>query len=856
MKMKLKNFPYIDNEIEINQQRPINPYYNGGRINTLNFLSNKIYSHNTGKRQKIRLYSTNNSFLKYKNKYSSNDKLKLLNDINNSNQPIFQAINTPTINSKQGSVNLKNQNIKNFSLFQKNNKSMGMGKRLYTELNYPSINLNMAYGQSYNLPLYRKRRIFFEEDNDLAEEYEKLRKIWDELGVTSIYIDNFEAIINNENNSKEEIMLNLRNEQKQMIKFKEDIKKVVAEILKRENDIKNIIELDRKYLEIKTKIYLSPKKNIKNNNSIKGEDLDIKENNENNNKTDKKDKINEQKNKIEEEIEKGLNCLRLHGINVVSTIKRFNMKYDHLLNSGKIDVNYLKKEYGFDNNYLMKLKTDLDFLKGTDIGDLYHFSEKGKDPFLISISMKLDTEKKYKILPISEEMMVIIKSYNYLLNEIEIFSIMKNDYERIDTLPNNFNHTYKYGGLINGINKNDSNAFDSKLKISNNNFITPKIKESKISFNSTQQVPKLKNKKSEFSIKPLKRKSNQDTIGLDDKNSQNLNEFENLKKNLTGPCYAKLDNTENNNKIFQIQKIQNNNSDIEDDENPENQEKEIVKEVQTRVNIEVVNKLAEVEDRIKKQIEEKLKKEKERLEEEEKRLKIEKEKIEEMRKIEEEKRIKEKEKWEKIEQERIKKEEEERKRIEEEEKLQKEENERIRKEIEDKFLLEIEQKFKKEEDDRKKKEEENNLMKKELGLKIKEELEEERKSREKDEKAKNEMKEKIRLEEIEKIRNDVRKNEFDRIRREEIDKIQKEREDRLKKDEEERKRKEEEERMRREIERLKRENEERIQKEKEEKKKREQEEKERKEKEKKLYEEIERLKKEEIKRINLEKEIE
>ena len=72
------------------------------------------------------------------------------------------------------------------------------------------------------------------------------------------------------------------------------------------------------------------------------------------------------------------------------------MRYEHLLNAGKVDLDYLKVKYGFDKDYLLKLKTDLDFLKETDIGDLYHFSLKGKDPFLVSISIDDQEENKDK----------------------------------------------------------------------------------------------------------------------------------------------------------------------------------------------------------------------------------------------------------------------------------------------------------------------------------------------------------------------------------------------------------------------------------------------------------------------------
>ena len=800
----------------------------------------------------IRLFSASNSYQKNK-KYESQEKLKIYKD--NSILNNFKSTkNRPT------SVKQTHQNY----IYPQKRKIINN-----SEMNYPQLTLNSINIQVNNVPLQRRRKIVYEEDNELADEYDILRKIWKDAGVTDAYIDNFETITNNEKNTRSEILQSLKNEEQQMIKFKEEMLKVVSEIIKRENDIKNIKIINKKYLNVKTRLNLiiNPKKNIKNNNFIKEKDEKNNEENENNEKNKElKKQLEEEKNKIEEEIEACLASLRLHGINVVTVMKKFNMRYEHLLNAGKVDLEFLKKKYGFDKNYLLKLKTDLDFLKDTDIGDLYHFSQKGKDPFLISISVDDQKENedktyKYKILPISEDMDKQIKFFNHLLNEVEIFTMMKNDYTISNNISNNFSQ-YKYGGFFNGISKNNDSSyfFDSKFKTVNNlTNITPIIRDSKITFNTIQSKQKMQNRKSDFSstFKPIKL--------IDDKKSQN--QIEKLKKNLAGPYISKVDNSSetnnnyNNNynsKTIQMPKIKTNKSKslIDEESSTSNPDDEIVKEVQSRVNKEVINKLYEVENRVKKQVEGKLKKDQERIEEEERRLKKEKEKIEELRKIEEEKRKKDKEKWEKIEKERIKREMEEKKKFEEEEKIKKEENEQFRKDIEQKFLKEIEKRFKKEENERKRREEENNLIKKELELKIKYELEQERIKREREEKEKAEIKERIRLEEIEKIKNAVRKDEYDRIRRQEIDKIDKEREERKQREEFERKRKEEEERMKKEIERLKRENEERKEKANDDKKRREQEEIERKEREKKLYEEIERLKKEELIKINLEKEIE
>ena len=220
------------------------------------------------------------------------------------------------------------------------------------DLNYPNIALNSnSASQNNNILLQRKRKIIYEADNELAEEYDKLRKIW-----TDVYIDNFETVTNSKNNTKEEILQYLKNEESQMIKFKEEMLKIVSEIIKRENDIKNIKDLNKKYLDIKTKMNLSPIDEIKLSEYKK------------------------EKSKLEEDIERCLTYLRLHGINVVASFKKFNMRYDHLLNAGKVDLDFLKSKYGFDKNYLIKLKNDLDFLKDTEIGDLYQFNLKGKDP--------------------------------------------------------------------------------------------------------------------------------------------------------------------------------------------------------------------------------------------------------------------------------------------------------------------------------------------------------------------------------------------------------------------------------------------------------------------------------------------
>ena len=72
-------------------------------------------------------------------------------------------------------------------------------------------------------------------------------------------MDNFETVTNNKNNTKKEILQYLKNEESQMIKFKEEMLKIVSDIIKRENDKNNIKELNKKYLDIKTKMNINSK---------------------------------------------------------------------------------------------------------------------------------------------------------------------------------------------------------------------------------------------------------------------------------------------------------------------------------------------------------------------------------------------------------------------------------------------------------------------------------------------------------------------------------------------------------------------------------------------------------------------
>ena len=136
------------------------PYYKG----TLHTINNSLTSNNMFS-TKIRLNSANNSL--GKNKNLSQDKLKYFTTNN------YHPLNTNNYLSIQNrSTSVKNP--QNNFLYPTKNKNMNFGQSM--DLNYPNIALNSnSVSQNNNILYQRKRQIIYEADNELAEEYDKLR---------------------------------------------------------------------------------------------------------------------------------------------------------------------------------------------------------------------------------------------------------------------------------------------------------------------------------------------------------------------------------------------------------------------------------------------------------------------------------------------------------------------------------------------------------------------------------------------------------------------------------------------------------------------------------------------------------
>ena len=609
---------------------------------------------------------------------------------------------------------------------------------------------NIAGGNTFNyMPDYKNRNlkinirnIICEEDPEIAEEYEIVRELWEKLGVIENYVNNFDFMLNAKINDRDSVLEMIIGEKKQMKKFRLELMKVISEITKRENKINDLKQFIKTYEQINEIIKLKEKEKKQGN----------KENTE---KEDEKILMKSKnigevnKDLIENDIHDCLKSLRLRTINTVNILTKFKTTYFNLFNN-KINLEFIKKKYGFNDKYLNKLNNDLDFLKDTIISKIYHFSEKGGDPFLLCISDKCGDPAdvpQYRQLPISNEILSVVKGFKFSLEQEEVFSMIKNKRNQNN---NNSNISYKYqNNAINSYNSlynkqyNNSyyNIYNSEYNnafinsFSSNNANNIKFNNYNNNNNLYTNNNKYNNKNLLLNEKQLFGSNNNFYNNKSNKNYVNDNllsanfkgnvEDEKVKLKAQNEYRNVFFNTEEKDDDILINQNMNNKPIQKEEENkyeipgmtskqlyrhlakynkikreifpPFN--KELIKEeVQKNIIQKIEDRMNKVEKDFRSMMDEKFKNEEKKIKEEEIRLKNEKEKIEKMRIEEEEDRKKKEEKYFKFEEERAKRKSMDKKKKEENERFAKRENDIFLREIQMKFMKEVDERFKKESD--------------------------------------------------------------------------------------------------------------------------------------------------------------
>ena len=259
--------------------------------------------------------------------------------------------------------------------------------RPYTATNKVKESLNNRYFQNipksnYQTNKYNQSHSFNNNldlnDSNLNEEFSTLIGLWIDLGVTNEYQKIFRNTILNLSNEEKEIVI--ENEKNNLNKFR----KVIIKFTKHASQRDKNIQLLKKFDEIVETTF--PDGNKKLNDSI----------------------LNDISNVIE--------VLRYDSVNCVSSIIKLREISFFFFFFGKFNYKKMNKSYIYNNDYLLKMKRDMNFLQNSSLGKYIDFTNGEIDPFLTCCSPKKNNRNKRQdkiTFPINEDLMKSIKQAKY-----------------------------------------------------------------------------------------------------------------------------------------------------------------------------------------------------------------------------------------------------------------------------------------------------------------------------------------------------------------------------------------------------------------------------------------------------------
>ena len=370
-----------------------------------------------------------------------------------------------------------------------------------------------------------------------------INKLWDELCISKAYRQLFSHIYNVLNDEDKQKIY--QKEINELISIKNDISILKTNIEKRLNVIKDITQL--------------------NNN------LNIEVVNKDNNKKDIT--IKELSNNIEK--------LREQTINVCFSMKKLKSELNSIKNLDKYDIELISEKFNFDKNYIIKMKSEIFFLKQGFFK--YYFNiENEQTPFLLNASKKNDNPNMHTI-PLKKEIENdIIECIFYIYQELIAYQnekVNKNILKRISPLRaiNRIQEENLSVKLTNGKdekNNNDNNnnilkkSFSaSNIKLNRKNFIYSKKKFLKIDKNGNNL---LLNQYTSYRNNKIDKNKNMSMKGIKYNNPLSAkNKFIIDGKNKKEKCKDEIKNNKEENKkiVFTGLNEKNNNKKINENEN-------------------------------------------------------------------------------------------------------------------------------------------------------------------------------------------------------------------------------------------------------------------------------------------------
>lgn len=227
---------------------------------------------------------------------------------------------------------------------------------------------NSFNNSNSNLPILQQSEI----DNEDSELY----LLWDDLGVESHYRRVFEYHL--KTLSSEEKKEFVEYEKTSLNRIKENLCKLSKAIAERDKSIEGLKKID---------------KVVSTYNNAKLDDLLIAD------------------------IIQSIKAIRFHSINVVNFMTKVREILSYHQMKGKIDINKINKKYCYDNNYLIKMKFDIDFFKQSAIKKYFLINKDIElDTFLLNISSNKNDMNKLTV-PITVELIKAIHQAKFIISQ-------------------------------------------------------------------------------------------------------------------------------------------------------------------------------------------------------------------------------------------------------------------------------------------------------------------------------------------------------------------------------------------------------------------------------------------------------
>ena len=451
---------------------------------------------------------------------SKNDKNVLINLGDKCNSGNRKYANFKGLHFQDNSLylyrQLSNKTTMNH-LFLKNKNAIKLGSAKSKDINFRNDNLAnkyksfLEYGPNHTNGIENYKRSENKNSMDTNDfnamnliNLNFLNKIWDEFGVNKNYRKLFTVIYKElDDENKDELF---KKETDEINKIRNYINKLKQNIESRLNTIKELYELN---IKLNTEVI---NKDNKSNEIILGD------------------------------ISEKINKLRVNTVNVCKSMEKLKKELNGIKNLDKFDINLIGEKFNFDKNYLIKMKSELNFLKEGFIK--YYFNiENDQTPFLLKASQKNkitnDKDPFIHLVPLDQELKdKIAECTYYIYQELISYQSQKVHNKILRTIS-------PLKRVINSKNEDDSKIFGEKDE---------NINRGDINININNKINMLINRNP----------GNGNYINMSEDNINNkfgASHLEQINKN------NKILNNQNNNLYFRKYGFLNNKNDLNEENN-------------------------------------------------------------------------------------------------------------------------------------------------------------------------------------------------------------------------------------------------------------------------------------------------